>query len=331
MSKYKFPYVRMRRNRNSPFIRDLLQENTITVKDLVYPLFIIDGVGKLEPITSMPGQMRYSIDQALIVIEECIDLGILAIALFPVINTAKDNFGSESYNPNGLVQRAVKTIKDKYPQIVIFTDVALDPYTIHGQDGIIDDNRYVLNDVTNEVLVKQALSHAKAGADFVAPSDMMDGRVVKIRRALEEEGFYNTGIMSYSIKYASSFYGPFRDAVHSSGNLKKADKKTYQMNPANINEAYVEAKLDIEESADIIMVKPGIGYLDVVYQMKTTHKIPVAVYHVSGEYSMLKAASQNGWIDYSSCLLETMLCFKRARADIIWTYSALDVARLINQ
>jgi porphobilinogen synthase len=329
MSKNKYPYIRMRRNRYSSFIRDLVQENTITVKDLIYPIFIMDGVDKNEPILSMPGQSRVSIDNLLKLAKECLSLGIPAIALFPSITAAKDNYGSESYNPDGLVQRALRQLKDKFPELGVFTDIALDPYTIHGQDGVIDEHGYVLNDVTNEILVKQALSHAKAGADFVSPSDMMDGRIGKIRKVLEEEGFYNTGIMAYSAKYASKFYGPFREAVGSTANLGKSNKYTYQMDPANSDEALHEISLDLAEGADIVMVKPGLPYLDIVYRIKTEFKKPLAVYQVSGEYAMLKAAGLNGWLDYEATLLETMLCFKRAGSDMIWTYAALDVAKIL--
>jgi len=329
MTKQKFPYIRMRRNRYSRFIRDLVQEHTVIAKDLVYPVFIRDGVNIKEPISSMPGQSRLSIDNLLKIAEECMNLNIPAIALFPSMEDKKDNYGSESYNPDGLIQRAIRELKKHFPELGVFTDVALDPYTIHGQDGITDDKGYVLNDVTNEILVKQALSHAQAGADFVSPSDMMDGRIGKIRKALELDGFYNTGIMAYSAKYASKFYGPFRDAVGSSVNLGKSNKFTYQMNPANSDEALHEVSLDLAEGADIVMVKPGLPYLDIVYRVKTEFKKPVAIYHVSGEYAMLKAASQNGWLDYDVTILETMLCCKRAGSDIIWTYAALDIAKLL--
>jgi len=331
MSKNKYPYIRMRRNRYSNFIRDLVQENIFTVKDLIYPIFIIDGVDKEEPILSMPGQSRVTIDKLLVLAKECYSLGIPAIALFPCITAGKDNYASESYNQNGLVQRAVTQLKQHLPELGVFTDIALDPYTIHGQDGIIDDNGYVLNDITNEVLVKQALSHAKAGADFVSPSDMMDGRIGKIRKALEADGFYNTGIMAYSAKYASKFYGPFRDAVGSTANLGKSNKYSYQMNPANVDEALHEVSLDLAEGADIVMVKPGLPYLDVVYQVKQAFKKPLAVYHVSGEYAMLKAAAINGWLDYEATLFETMLCFKRAGSDMVWTYAARDVAKILHK
>lgn len=329
MSRNRFPYIRMRRSRYSQFVRDLVQENHIMVKDLIYPVFIVDGENQDQPIISMPGQSRVSIDNLLKLAEKCVSLGIPALGLFPVIEDGKDNFGSESYNSNGLVQRAVRALKHRFPELGIFTDVALDPYTVHGQDGIIDDHGYVINDVTNEVLVKQALSHAEAGADFVSPSDMMDGRIGRIRKVLEENGYYNTGIMAYSAKYASKYYGPFRDAVGSQSNLGKSNKKSYQMNPANGDEALHEVELDLAEGADIVMVKPGLPYLDIVYRVKTEFKKPVAVYHVSGEYAMLKAAAQNGWLDYDETLLESLLCFKRAGSSMIWTYSAVDAAILL--
>lgn len=329
MSRNRFPYIRMRRNRYSQFVRDLVQENYITVKDLIYPIFIIDGHNKEEPISSMLGQYRVSIDNLLKIAEKCMNLGIPAVGLFPAIESDKDNYGTESYNPQGLVQRAVRALKRHFPDLGVFTDIALDPYTSHGQDGVIDNNGYVLNDVTNEMLVKQALSHAEAGVDFVSPSDMMDGRIGKIRKALEDNGYYNTGIMAYSAKYASKFYGPFRDAVMSKANFGKSNKKSYQMNPANSDEALHEVRLDLAEGADIVMVKPGMPYLDLVYRVKSEFKKPVAVYQVSGEYAMLKAASANGWLDYNETLLESMLCFKRAGGDMIWTYAALEVANLL--
>lgn len=320
-----YPNTRLRRNRQSSFIRNLTQENWVSANDLIYPVFILDGETREEPILSMPGQSRISIDLLLRLVEKTAILGIQGIALFPVIEAGKDNLATESYNPDGLIPRAIRAIKSRFPEIGVFSDIALDPYTIHGQDGIIDDKGYVLNDVTNEVLIKQALSHAAAGADFVCPSDMMDGRIGLIRAALEKNGFHNTGIMAYSAKYASKFYGPFRDAVGSGANLGKADKFSYQMHPANGNEALREVALDIAEGADIVMVKPGMPYLDILYRVKQEFKMPTAVYHVSGEYAMLKAAAEKGWLDYNSTLLESMLGFKRAGADIIWTYAAFDV------
>ena len=324
-SNNSYPSIRLRRNRQSQFIRNLTQENWVSANDLIYPVFILEGETREEPILSMPGQSRISIDLLLRLVEKTAILGIQGIALFPVIEAGKDNLATESYNPDGLIQRAIRAIKSRFPEIGVFSDIALDPYTIHGQDGIIDDKGYVLNDVTNEVLVKQALSHAEAGADFVCPSDMMDGRIGLIRAALEKNGFHNTGIMAYSAKYASKFYDPFRDAVGSGTNLGKADKFSYQMHPANGNEALREVSLDITEGADIVMVKPGMPYLDILYRVKQEFKMPTAVYHVSGEYAMLKAAAEKGWLDYNATLLESMLGFKRAGADIIWTYAAFDV------
>ncbi|RTL11970.1 MAG: porphobilinogen synthase [Neisseriaceae bacterium] len=324
-----YPHTRMRRNRQAPFIRNLTQENWVTANDLIYPVFALDGQKREEEISSMPGQYRVSIDRLLVIAERAVMLGIQGIALFPVIETGKDNLASESYNPDGLVQRAVRALKTEFPGLGVFTDVALDPYTIHGQDGIINEAGYVLNDITNEVLLKQALSHAVAGADFVCPSDMMDGRIGIIRCELEQQGLHNTGIMAYSAKYASKFYGPFRDAVGSGSNLGKSDKFNYQMHPANGNESLREVALDISEGADIVMVKPGMPYLDILYRVKQEFKLPTAVYHVSGEYAMLKAAAEKGWLDYNATLLESMLCFKRAGADIIWTYAAFDVVNLL--
>ncbi len=283
-----------------------------------------------EKIDSMPGIERLSIDQLLIEAKEIVDLKIQAIALFPVISSEKKTEDAEeSYNSDGLVQRAVRAVKRSFPELAVITDVALDPFTSHGQDGLIDSNGYVLNDETVEVLIKQAISHAKAGADIVAPSDMMDGRIGAIRNALEESGFKNTNILSYAAKYASSFYGPFRDAVGSSGRLGKSDKKTYQMDPGNANEAIREVELDINEGADMVMIKPGLPYLDIVSSVKQTFGVPTFAYHVSGEYAMLKAASQKNWIDEKSTVLETLLCFKRAGADAILTYYAKDAAKWI--
>jgi len=295
---------------------------------LIYPVFVLEGENKIEAVASMPGVERKSLDNLLIELEEVCALGIPAVALFPVIDGAKKSLqAEEAFNPEGLVQQTVAAIKDKFPQLGVITDIALDPYTSHGQDGIIDDDGYVLNDVTTEVLVRQAVSHARAGADVVAPSDMMDGRIGAIREALEAEGFVNTRILAYSAKYASAFYGPFRDAVGSSGNLGKADKKTYQMDPANGDEAFHEIAMDLNEGADMVMVKPGMPYLDVIYRAKQNFKAPVMAYHVSGEYAMLKAASANGWIDEKKCVLEAMVGFKRAGTDAILTYYAKDIAR----
>ncbi|MDC0980876.1 porphobilinogen synthase [Candidatus Pseudothioglobus singularis] len=321
---------RPRRLRKQEFNRSLVRENTLTANDLIYPLFVIEGENIKEKIDSMPGIERLSIDQLLIEAKEIVDLKIQAIALFPVISSEKKTEDAEeSYNSDGLVQRAVRAVKRSFPELAVITDVALDPFTSHGQDGLIDSNGYVLNDETVEVLIKQAISHAKAGADIVAPSDMMDGRIGAIRNALEESGFKNTNILSYAAKYASSFYGPFRDAVGSSGSLGKSDKKTYQMDPGNANEAIREVELDINEGADMVMIKPGLPYLDIVSSVKQTFGVPTFAYHVSGEYAMLKAASQKNWIDEKSTVLETLLCFKRAGADAILTYYAKDAAKWI--
>ena len=323
---------RPRRLRKQKFNRSLVRENSLNSSDLIYPLFVIEGENKREKIESMPGIERVSIDQLLVEAEEIIDLQIQAIALFPVISSdKKTEEAEESYNPDGLVQRAVRALKRGFPELAVITDVALDPFTSHGQDGLIDSNGYVLNDETVEVLIKQSISHAEAGADIVAPSDMMDGRIGAIRNALEESGYIYTNILSYSAKYASSFYGPFREAVGSSGNLGKSDKKTYQMDPGNSNEAIREVELDINEGADMVMIKPGLPYLDVVSNVKQTFGVPTFAYHVSGEYAMLKAASQNNWIDEKSTVLETLLCFKRAGADAILTYYAKDAAKWIKE
>jgi len=316
--------------RKHEFNRSLIRENSLTTDDLIYPLFIVEGKSKRESIKSMPGIERLSIDQLMIEAKEIVDLKIPAIALFPVISAEKKSLeAEESYNSDGLVQRAVRELKKNFSKLAVITDVALDPFTSHGQDGLIDNDGYVMNDETVDVLIKQAISHAKAGADIVAPSDMMDGRIGAIREALEEEGLVHTNILAYSAKYASSFYGPFREAVGSSGNLGSSDKKTYQMDPANSNEALREVELDIAEGADMVMIKPGLPYLDVLSNVKQTFGIPTFAYHVSGEYSMLKAASQNNWIDEKSCVLEALLCFKRAGADAILTYYAKEVAMWI--
>ena len=323
---------RPRRLRKQKFNRSLVRESSLSANDLIYPLFIIEGENKREKIESMPGIERVSIDQLLIEAKEIIDLKIQAIALFPVIGPdKKTEEAEESFNPDGLIQRAVKSLKRSFPELAVITDVALDPYTSHGQDGLIDSNGYVLNDETVNVLIKQSLSHAEAGADIVAPSDMMDGRIGAIRNALEESGFIHTNILSYAAKYASSFYGPFREAVGSSSNLGKSDKKTYQMDPGNSNEAIREVELDISEGADMVMIKPGLPYLDIVSNVKQVFGVPTFAYHVSGEYAMLKAASQNKWIDEKSTVLETLLCFKRAGADAILTYYAKDAAKWIRE
>ena len=323
---------RPRRLRKQKFNRSLVRENALSASDLIYPLFVIEGENIREAIESMPGIERVSVDQLLVEAKEIIDLKIQAIALFPVISSdKKTEEAGESYNPDGLVQRAVRALKRSFPELAVITDVALDPFTSHGQDGLIDSDGYVLNDETVDVLIKQSLSHAEAGADIIAPSDMMDGRIGAIRNALEESGYIHTNILSYSAKYASSFYGPFREAVGSSGNLGKSDKKTYQMDPGNSNEAIREVELDVSEGADMVMIKPGLPYLDIVSNVKQTFGVPTFAYHVSGEYAMLKAASQNNWIEEKSTVLETLLCFKRAGADAILTYYAKDAAKWINE
>ncbi len=324
----QFPQARMRRMRKDDFSRRLMAENTLTANDLIYPMFILDGENRREPIASMPGVERVSIDLLLKEADELIELGIPAIALFPVTpSDIKSLEAEEAYNPEGLAQRAVRALKKHCPELGVITDVALDPFTIHGQDGIIDDDGYVLNDITTEVLVKQALSHAQAGADVVAPSDMMDGRIGKIREALEENGYINTRILAYSAKYASNYYGPFRDAVGSASNLKGGNKKNYQMDPANSDEAIREVALDIEEGADMVMVKPGMPYLDIVRRVKDEFGVPTYAYQVSGEYAMHMAAIQNGWLAEEPCIMESLLAFKRAGADGILTYFAKSAAR----
>lgn len=323
-----YPYARPRRMRKDEFSRRLMRENVLTTNDLIYPVFVLDGENRTEEVASMPGVKRQSIDVLLKTAAECVQLGIPAIALFPVVDSQyKSLDAAEAYNPNGLVQRTVAALKAAYPELGVITDVALDPYTTHGQDGLIDDSGYVLNDETIEVLVKQAISHANAGADIVAPSDMMDGRVGQIREALESTRNIHTKILAYSAKYASAFYGPFRDAVGSAANLGKGNKYTYQMDPANSDEAMNEVALDISEGADMVMVKPGMPYLDIVRRVKDEFGVPTYAYQVSGEYAMLKAAVQNGWLDEKSCVLESLLAFKRAGADGILTYFAMDVAR----
>jgi porphobilinogen synthase len=318
----------MRRMRRDPFSRALMRENTVTAADLIYPVFILEGTNRREPVLSMPGVERVSVDLLLSVAEECVALGIPVLALFPVIDAAlKTPDGVEATNPDGLVPRAVRTLKARFPELGILTDVALDPYTSHGQDGLLDDNGYVINDITTAMLVRQALTQAAAGVDVVAPSDMMDGRIGAIRAALEEAGHIHTRIMAYSAKYASAFYGPFRDAVGSAKNLGKADKNTYQMDPANSNEALREVALDLQEGADMVMVKPGMPYLDIVRRVKDEFKVPTFAYQVSGEYAMIKAAAQNGWLDHDKVMMESMLAFKRAGADGVLTYFALDIAR----
>jgi len=322
-----FPNTRMRRMRSDDFSRRLMRETYLCVDDLIYPLFIMEGKNQREKIDSMPGIERVTTDELLKEAEECLNLGIPAIALFPVITgEKKSEDANEAYNSDGLLQIAVRTLKEKFPDLGIITDVALDPFTTHGQDGLIDEHNYVINDATIEVLVKQALSHADAGVDIVAPSDMMDGRIGAIRSALEYANHVNTKILAYSAKYASSFYSPFRDAVGSATNLGDADKYSYQMDPANTNEALREVALDIEEGADIVMVKPGLPYLDIVHRVKNEFGVPTFVYHVSGEYAMLKAAAQNGWLDERAVVLESLIACKRAGADAILSYYAKQVA-----
>jgi len=319
---------RPRRMRNNDFSRRLMRESQLSVNHLIYPMFVIEGNGIRQKIQSMPGISRQSIDQIILEASECFKLGIPAIALFPVIDDQyKSESATESFNPNGLIQRAVMELKKVLPELGIITDIALDPYTTHGQDGLMDEKGNILNDETVEVLVKQALSHAKSGADIVAPSDMMDARVGKIRKALEDKHFLNTKILAYSAKYASSFYGPFREAVGSAISLGGASKETYQMDPANSDEALYEVELDINEGADMVMIKPGIPYLDVLYRVKEAFGKPTFVYQVSGEYAMIKAASQQGWLEEDKIVMESLIAFKRAGADAILTYFALQVAR----
>ncbi|HMV52330.1 MAG TPA: porphobilinogen synthase [Rhodocyclaceae bacterium] len=323
-----FPSTRLRRMRRDDFSRRLMREHRLTADDLIYPVFVLEGQDITEPVASMPGVFRRSLDRLLTVAEEAHVLGIPAIALFPVVEASKKSLAAEeAWNADGLVPRVVRAIKDRLPDLGVITDVALDPYTSHGQDGLIDESGYVLNDETLEALARQALSHARAGADVVAPSDMMDGRVARIRRELDAHGQIHTRILAYSAKYASSYYGPFRDAVGSASNLGKGNKYTYQMDPANSDEALREVSLDIEEGADMFMVKPGMPYLDIVRRVKHELKVPTYVYQVSGEYAMLKAAAANGWIVERACVMEALLSFKRAGADGILTYFAMEAAR----
>ena len=321
-----YPTRRLRRNRRDAFSRALVRENTLTTSHLIYPMFVLDGHNERETVHSMPGVERLSIDLMLRQAERAFLLGIPAVALFPVVRDNKTDDGREAYNPDGLVQRAVRALKSELPDLGVITDVALDPYTTHGQDGLIDASGYVLNDETCDVLVQQALSHAEAGTDIVAPSDMMDGRIGLIRDALEDEDHIHTRILAYSAKYASAFYGPFRDAVGSSTNLGKKDKRTYQMDPSNSDEALHEVAEDLYEGTDIVMIKPGLPYLDIVQRIKTTFKVPVAVYQVSGEYAMIQAAHQNGWIDGKAIMIESLESMVRAGADCILTYAAIEAA-----
>ena len=330
-----FPASRMRRMRRDDFSRRLMRENRLSADDLIYPVFVLDGKDTTEQVASMPGVARVTIDRLLGVAEEASELGVPALALFPVVGQDKKSEDArEAWNPDGLVARTVRALKERFPELGVITDVALDPYTTHGQDGLIradDLRRYVMNDETVEALVKQAVSHADAGADVVAPSDMMDGRIGAIRQALEARGHIHTRILAYSAKFASSFYGPFRDAVGSAGNLGKGNKYTYQIDPANSDEAVREVAQDIAEGADMFMVKPGMPYLDIVRRVKSELGVPTFVYQVSGEYAMLQAAIQNGWLDGRACVLEALLSFKRAGADGILTYSALDAARWLKE
>lgn len=324
----QFPATRMRRMRVDAFSRSLMRENQLSASDFILPVFVLEGEGREENITSMPGVKRQSINLLLKTAAEAVALGVPALALFPVVDASRKSLdAAEAWNAEGLVPQTIKALKAAFPDLGVITDIALDPYTSHGQDGLIDETGYVLNDVTIAALVKQALCHAAAGADVVAPSDMMDGRIGEIRKALDEKGFIQTRILAYSAKYASAFYGPFRDAVGSSGNLGKGNKYTYQMDPANSNEALHEVALDISEGADMVMVKPGLPYLDIVRRVKDEFQMPTFVYQVSGEYAMLKAAAQNGWLDEKACVLEALLSMKRAGADGILTYYALDAAR----
>jgi porphobilinogen synthase len=323
-----YPHARPRRLRRDAFTRNLVREHALTAHDLIYPVFVLDGQAQRQAVASMPGVERLSMDLLLPVAQECVELGIPVMALFPVIDASlKTPDGQEAWNPQGLVPRAVRELKKHFPSLGVMTDVALDPFTSHGQDGVLDETGYILNDATVALLVKQALTQAEAGVDIVAPSDMMDGRIGAIRQALEAHGHVHTRIMAYSAKYASAFYGPFRDAVGSAANLGKADKKVYQMDPGNSDEALREVALDIAEGADMVMVKPGMPYLDIVRRVKDEFKTPTFAYQVSGEYAMLKAAAQNGWLDHDAVMMESLLAFKRAGADGILTYFARDAAR----
>ena len=330
-SLLNFPENRPRRMRRDDWSRRLMQENSVSANDLIYPVFLLEGQGKSEAVASMPGVNRVSLDLLLPVAQECVDLGIPVLALFPVIDASlKTPDGKEAFNPNGLIPNAIRELKKRFPNLGIMTDVALDPYTSHGQDGVLDEQGRILNDETSAILVKQAVAQAEAGVDIVAPSDMMDGRIGKIREALEQKNLIHTRIMAYSAKYASAFYGPFRDAVGSAKNLGKADKKTYQMDCANGDEALREVALDISEGADMVMVKPGMPYLDIVRRVREEFDYPTYAYQVSGEYAMLKAAAQNGWLDHDAVMMESLLAFKRAGADGVLTYFALEAARLMN-
>ena len=327
-----FPASRPRRLRRDTFTRNLVREHAVTAHDLIYPVFVLDGANRREAVASMPGVERLSLDLLLPVAEDCVKLGIPVMALFPVIDASlKTPDGKEALNPDGLVPRVVRALKKNFPTLGVMTDVALDPFTSHGQDGLLDSEGYILNDETLEVLVQQALTQADAGVDIVAPSDMMDGRIGAIRDALEAHGHVHTRIMAYSAKYASAFYGPFRDAVGSAANLGKSNKKVYQMDPGNSDEALREVAMDIAEGADMVMVKPGMPYLDIVRRVKDEFRVPTFAYQVSGEYAMLKAAAQNGWLDHDLVMMESLLAFKRAGADGVLTYFARDAARRLNE
>ena len=329
-SHLHFPEHRPRRMRRDDWSRRLMQENSLSANDLIYPVFLLAGENQSQAVASMPGVNRVSLDLLFSVAQECVQLGIPVMALFPVIDSAlKTPDGKEAFNPNGLIPVAVRELKKRFPNLGIMTDVALDPYTSHGQDGVLDLEGRILNEETTAILVQQAITQAEAGVDIVAPSDMMDGRIGKIRQALEQRGLIHTRIMAYSAKYASAFYGPFRDAVGSAKNLGKADKKTYQMDSANADEALREVALDINEGADMVMVKPGMPYLDIVRRVKEAFNYPTYVYQVSGEYAMLKAAAQNGWLDHDAVMMESLLAFKRAGANGVLTYFALEAARLL--
>lgn len=324
-----FPHTRFRRMRRDEFSRNLMQEHRLTCHDLIYPVFLLEGHAREQEVASMPNIRRQSLDKLLNTAERATQLGIPALALFPVIESGKTLKGEEAANPDGLVPRAVRTLKREFPHLGIITDGALDPYTTHGQDGIIDASGYVLNDETIECLIAQAICHAQAGADVYAPSDMMDGRIGQVRQTLEAHGHVHVKILSYAAKYASAFYGPFRDAVGSKENLGKADKKSYQMNPANLNEALHEVAADLSEGADMVMVKPGLPYLDVIHAVKTNFGVPTFAYQVSGEYAMIKACAQNDWIDHDAVMMESLIAFKRAGADAVLTYFALEAAEIL--
>jgi porphobilinogen synthase len=332
MIQAPFPHSRPRRLRRDAFTRNLVRENALSPHDLIYPVFVLDGSGQRQEVASMPGVQRLSVDLLLPVAEQCVKLGIPVMALFPVIDASlKTPDGQEAWNENGLVPRCVRALKKHFPDLGVMTDVALDPFTSHGQDGLLDDSNYIINDATVQLLVKQALVQAEAGVDIVAPSDMMDGRIGAIRAALEGGGHVHTRIMAYSAKYASAFYGPFRDAVGSAANLGRANKKVYQMDPGNSDEALREVALDIAEGADMVMVKPGMPYLDIVRRVKDEFKVPTFAYQVSGEYAMLKAAALNGWLDHDAVMMESLMAFKRAGADGVLSYFAIDAAKALLQ